>query len=548
MARIYPDRPLGTTPSNAERKVFYALKDLLPDEYTVLHSVPVYLKADHGSKMQNGELDFLVIHPDKGMLVIEVKGGGITRDASSGKWSSTDAKDGVHPIKDPYEQGKKYAYAISNLAEREKTTRKFDYPFFHAVWFPDIDTSGAALGISDNLHMITLGKQDLAQTASSVPRVFRNCLGGGNDVPGEGGVEALRSFLSPSWTLSVKLGSSIEDERHNIVEATRSQYRVLSLLQRFQRALVSGPAGSGKTFLAIEKARRICSASPESRVLIACYNKSLSGLIKSHVVHDSRIDVFTFHKLCTSFCKDASIPIPSGHESGLDEFYDAELPDLLLEALCKVGSRYDAIIVDEGQDFDPSWWPILEQCLRDPGKGLFYIFYDNNQGIYEKRQDFPIMQEPFVLEENCRNTRKILELVNEFYEAETLPVPLGPEGRSPDLIKVEAPDLEVDTLHRVLKKLVKTEKVNCNDIVILTPHAESRSVLKSGIDVGGLKLSWDPHSRGEGIVLCSTIHSYKGLESPVVIVAEISTLPRGKSRALLYVAYSRANSHLVVLC
>jgi len=548
MARIYPDRPIGTTTSNAERKVFYALKDLLPDEYTVLHSVPVYTKEEQGGKMQNGELDFLVIHPDKGMLVIEVKGGGISRDASSGKWSSVDAKGDIHTIKDPYEQGKKYAYAVNKLVEREKTTRKFDYPFFHAVWFPDVDTSGTSLGISDNLHLITLGKQDLAQAENAVPRVFKNCLGGGNDVPGERGVEALRLFLSPSWTLSIKLSSSIEEEKQDIIEATKSQYRVLSLLQRYQRALVSGPAGSGKTFLAIEKARRIRHASPESRVLVTCFNNNLSGLIKSQLISDSGIDVFSFHKLCASFCKDAAIPIPSEHGSGADGFYATEFPNLLLDALCKVGSRYDAIIVDEGQDFDPSWWPILEQCLKDPSKGLFYIFYDNNQVIYGKDQDFPIIQEPFVLEENCRNTKRILELVNEFYEAESDPVPLGPDGRNPEFIKIEAPSSEIETLSRVVKKLVKEEKVDCRDIVILTPNAENRSNLSDGLDIGGLKLSWEPGIRKEGKISCSTIHSYKGLECPVVIVTEMSNLPRGKARSLQYVAYSRANSHLVVLC
>ena len=107
MARMYPDKPLGTTASNAERKVFYALKDLLSDDYTVLHSVPVYLKENQGGKMLNGELDFLILHPEKGMLIVEVKGGGISRDASTGRWSTIDSKGETHTIKDPFEQGKK---------------------------------------------------------------------------------------------------------------------------------------------------------------------------------------------------------------------------------------------------------------------------------------------------------------------------------------------------------------------------------------------------------------------------------------------------------
>jgi hypothetical protein len=546
MARIYPDRPLGTTASNAERKVFYALKELLPDDYTVLHSVPVYLKEEPTSKMQNGELDFLILHPDKGMLVIEVKGGGISRDAMSGKWSTIDSKGDKYTIKDPYEQGKKYAYAINKIVEREKTTRKYDYPFFHAVWFPDVDTNGSSIGISDKLHLITLGKQDLEQTATAIPRVFKNSIGGGVETPGNSGVDALRMFLSPSWMLSLKLANSIEEEKQTFVEATKSQYRVLSLLQRYQRALVCGPAGSGKTFLAIEKAKRICLNSPESRILITCFNSNLADLIKSNLLTGSRIDVFSFHKLCVSFCKEAAISIPneSGHS---DQFYDTELPSLLLDAVCKLGSRYDAIIVDEGQDFDPSWWMILEQCLKDPSRGLLYIFYDDNQGIYGKRQYFPISDEPFVLEENCRNTKKILKLVNEFYQADNLPIPLGPEGRDPEYVKIEPNRSEREILSLIIKKLVKDEKVDCKDIVVLTPNSENKTILKSGIDIGGLKLSWEQGIRRDGMVSCSTIHSYKGLERPVVIVAELSSMPLEKARILQYVAYSRANSHLIII-
>lgn len=546
MARIYPDKPLGTTGSNAERKVFYALKELLPDDYTVLHSVPVYLKEDPTSRMQNGELDFLVLHPDKGMLIIEVKGGGIARDALSGKWTTIDFKGDVFIIKDPYEQGKKYAYAINKIVEREKTTRKYDYPFFHAVWFPDVDTSVANFGISDNLHLITLGKQDLEQTATAIPRVFKNSLGGGVESPGNNGVEALRIFLSPSWLFSIKLANSIEEEKNTFFEATKSQYRILSLLQRYRRALVCGPAGSGKTFLAIEKAKRICLSSPESRILITCFNTNLADLIKNHLFKEKQIDVFNFHKLCASYCKEAGITMPDDF-SQIDYFYSSELPNLLLESICKVGSRYDAIIVDEGQDFDPSWWILLEQCLKDPSQGYLYIFYDNNQGLYGKRQDFPINDEPFVLEENCRNTKKILRVVNEYYRSESLPIPLGPDGREPEFVKIEPTSSEVETLGRIIKKLVKDEKVDCKDIVILTSNAENKSSLKSGIDIGGLKLSWEPSVKKDGIISCSTIHSYKGLERPVVIVTDVSRFTSEKARTLQYVAYSRANSHLIIL-
>lgn len=547
MARMFPDKPLGTTASNAERKVFYALKDLLPEEYTVLHSVPVYIKDESSGRMYNGEVDFLVIHPEKGFLVIEVKGGGISKDATNGTWSSEDAHGNIHVIKDPYEQGKKYAYAISNLLEREKTTRKYDYPFFHAVWFPDVHTNQVSLGISDNLHLLTLGKQDLDNAEAAIPRVFRNCIGGGRDVPEQDGVDAFRKFLAPSWKLSIKLSNAIEDEQRTLIEATKSQYKVLSLLQRYTRALVSGPAGSGKTYLAVEKVRRIHQQSPHAHILLTCYNSNLATRIWSMLQDVDNVEVCTFHKLCVNYCKEASIRISVPSQSHQNDYFDTELPGLLLNALCEIGARYDAIIVDEGQDFDPSWWPILEQCLNDPEKGLFYIFFDDNQGIYGKKQNYPIKQEPFVLEENCRNTKKILRLVNEYYKGVVNPVPLGPEGRDPEIYKADSPEILISTLKDIISNLIKSEKVHTEDIIVLTPNVEENSLWKSGMEVGGIRLSWDLDSVIDKTVACSTIHSFKGLERPIVILTEIDSVPLGKQSAIKYIAYSRANSHLIII-
>jgi len=77
MARMYPDHPLGDTKSNAERKVFYALKDTLSNDYMVLHSVPIYRRPKKNGPLLDGEIDFLILHSDKGMIAIEVKGGAL---------------------------------------------------------------------------------------------------------------------------------------------------------------------------------------------------------------------------------------------------------------------------------------------------------------------------------------------------------------------------------------------------------------------------------------------------------------------------------------
>ena len=409
MGKIFPDHPLKNTKSNAERKVFYSLKDLLSDEYTILHSVPVYRRSSKGSRLVDGELDFLLIHPDKGFIVIEVKGGGILRDSFTGQWKSVGADGQEHNIKDPYEQGKEYSFAILGDLKKQNTTLSFNYPVSHAAWFPDINVKGRDLGISVELSGITLDKNDLGKTATSIPSLFKTCLGDKNNLtPGIMGVKALCDYLAPSWEIRISLSSVIKAEQKIVYEATRSQYRILSLLQRHNRALICGAAGTGKTFIALEKAKRIIESNEGKKVLLVCFNVRLSEKLKELVNFTSNIDVFHFHGLCVAMCQKSNIPIPQPDPIGPPEtYFKHELPEALLDALCQVDDRYDALIVDEGQDFDSSWWMPLSETLKNPNDDIFYIFYDDNQMLYNRNINFPIHKDSFFLHENCRNTKQL---------------------------------------------------------------------------------------------------------------------------------------------
>ena len=192
MARMFPNRLLAGTQSNAERKVFHALKDLLSESYTVFHSIPVYRQSDHGGRLADGEIDFLVVHPDKGLLLIEVKGGGISHESASGEWMSTDIQGCRHVIKNPYEQGKGYKYALIHELRDCKLTQNFAFATGHAVWFPDIDLTFNRLGFSTNLEGITLDARDLKGAEHAIEKLFETSLGTLHmATPGHAGIEAL---------------------------------------------------------------------------------------------------------------------------------------------------------------------------------------------------------------------------------------------------------------------------------------------------------------------------------------------------------------------
>ena len=550
MAKMYPSRPQKDTESNAERKVFYSLKDLLSDDYTVIHSLSVYKKSNRNSPLHDGEIDFLIIHPDKGMLALEVKGGGVEIDSAAGEWYSTDYRGIRHRIKNPYEQSKKHIHTLAREIENHAELRRFCFPFGHAVWFPDLDLTGKNLGMSSQLKNITMDATDLSRVSNAIPQVFRNAIGENpRKVPTVEGVKVFQKFYAPSRTIQINMSSKIATEKKEFFEATKSQYKILSLLARFRRVSISGAAGCGKTFLALEKARRIVEEDSDKKVLIVCFNNVLAKVLRKMNPEVNQIDVFHFHGLCTEFCRKANFDIPEPDPHGdKGSFFRNELPDCLIDALGEIDDRYDALIVDEGQDFSDSWWLPLQEVLEEPEEGMFYIFFDDNQKIYGDVLQLPFGCEPSIsLDENCRNSKCIHNESMKYYKGVSKPYAIGPEGRSPELIKLKNDETEYELVDKITADLLKTEKMTPDDITILTPRHQTKSVWNGNIVLSNRRVTWDINQRGNGKIFCSTIHAFKGLESPVIIITELASIFSSQREELMYVATTRANSHLVII-
>ena len=541
MAVMYPRKLLAGTQSNAERKVFGALRDLLSDEYTVFHSVPMYRQLQTTGGIGDGEIDFLLAHPKKGLLVVEVKGGGILHEASGKEWYTTDFSGDRHRIRDPFEQAKDYKYLLRDDLRACQLTRRFEYPIAHAVWFPDVDLLGRRLGLSVQIERITLDARALDAAGSAIPGLFTSALGDSSkEAPGAAGLTALVGYLAPHWEFSPTLAAKIHDENREIAEATKSQYGVLSLLSRVPRALVSGCAGSGKTILALEKAHRL--AANGARVLLLCFNKKLAAWLRTQAIQ--RVEAHHFHGFCVHLCHEVGLATPTPDPHGdTSAFFKFELPDALMDALTQTERRYDAVIVDEAQDFLPSWWVPVQETLVDPANGTFYIFFDDNQAIYVKRPEFPFPGPLLSLTENCRNTQRIHREVAKYYGGADAVTCLGPEGRPLEILRADDVVRAVET---VVKRLVHEEGLRASDITLLSPLGPSRSIIQEGQRIGNLHLSWGELGSGD-TVHCSTIHAFKGLESPVILLCELDQVHVASRNELLYVGLSRARNHLVVV-
>ena len=261
------------------------------------------------------------------------------------------------------------------------------------------------------------------------------------------------------------------------------------------------------------------------------------------------------------------MPNPDGADQRQqsEEFFNVQLPEYLLQALDVVPDRFDAIVVDEGQDFFADWWAVLLLCLQDAEKGILYIFYDQNQNIWNEKADFPLDLEPFTLSENLRNTRQIHQLLEGYFKGEDYNG-AGPDGGAVEYIETGDGENKValySVLTDLVKKITGKEKVKSSDIVVLTGKRRDDSLLAGFEELAGYRLT--SRMDGQGIVFTS-IRRFKGMERAVVILIELDELveesclldglksrlskkidPHSLAQGLLYVGLSRAQSYLYVV-
>lgn len=549
MAQMFPEEPREDVESPAERAVFDALKQNLPDDYTVIHGLHIYHRPNPKGRLKESEEDFIIMHPGWGWLAVEVKGGDINYNPRTGSWFSTNARNEINPVKDPYSQASKNQHALEKQIRQDTALSRFNFPCGHAVWFPDISIRGVRLGISSHLAEITLDCHALEETEGHIRGLFSKSLGQQiANPPGPEGIKALRQFLAPSWHFSVNLAQKIKRQDADILKATERQYQALRLISRRNRAAICGPAGSGKTLLAMEKAIRHTESYPGNKVLILCFNKALASHIRNTLKGLAGIDVCNFHNYCELMAQRAGIRLKEFTASDGDDYFNSYLPGLLEEALKKIGGGYDAVIVDEGQDFQGEWWLLVEDSLREPENGLFYIFYDDNQLIYTDKIELPFDNEPFPLIENCRNTRAIHAETMRYYRGEEPPEAHGPEGWPAEKVLVPNPDDEPGKLAELLKRLVNSEGIAPESIVALTPCGLSRTRYPAGKRLASFTVRRDFSSkRNSREIDFSTIHAFKGLEADVVILAELDGIQKWHRDQLMYIGTSRAKHHLVML-
>jgi hypothetical protein len=533
---MYPERLPYEAESDAERRLFDTFRTEFSDDFVVLWGVR-WLAKRRSRGAQDGEADFVVAHPKHGVMVLEVKGGGIKKDAESGRWISTDRAGVEHEIKDPFHQASRSMHALREKLREAESSSRYSYPMCYAVVFPDIFVE-EDLG-PEAPREIVIDAMKVRSLKQAIIDAFQYRAAAG-EPPGAEGIEALVGVLGSSWQIETTIGTCLQDQERLIRLLTEQQFSVLDFLGRHRRALISGCAGSGKTMLALEKARRL--AREGYHVLVTCYNQNLGNWMSAQV-SDEGIEVRRFLSLCRTYAEQAGIELEK-HADETDDEYFGRFPDALMDSLERVPDRYDAIIVDEGQDFEEEWWVPLQELLADQDDGILYIFYDDNQRLYTRTSSFPIRDEPYHLTVNCRNTRQIHEAVMLFHTSDAETKCLGPDGSPLRFHESAATANERREVQALIANLVDKEKIQPGEIALLTRRSRERSAWSNPPKGLNWEATWDL-SNAAGKVVCSTVHGFKGLERPVVVVCELTGIDLAKDLELLYVAFSRARVLLI---
>ena len=391
MPVLLPAEPTFVTTS--ERKVWEALREQLGDDDVLVSGLRI---SDRG---KDHEIDIAVVFANGGVVVAEVKGSKVWCDEQG--WLIE--RHGRATRIDPVGQARGSLYALRAWVDQDKRWgSRTSIRWGHAVVLPYTRVDDA-FALTDAQRWQVAGSNDMHRLADLLRGI----------VIGQQNAKRLLD-LDDVYALVEVLGGRGLPQRDLIGQAAErddeverlsaEQAVILDAARLLNRVEVRGGAGSGKTWLAVEQARRL--SKDGKRVALTCYSRGLAAWLERRVATFPRKErpayVGTFHNLGVEW----GAPTGSDDDS---RFWEVELPELMVELgeNQAPGKLFDAVVVDEAQDFADLWWPAVLAALRDEDGGGLYVFSDEGQRVFSRFGGAPAGLVPLVLDQNLRNTRQI---------------------------------------------------------------------------------------------------------------------------------------------
>lgn len=572
---------------SGERRLALRLEDKLEDDYLCWYDVSIGHRTLHP--------DFVIFHPARGLLVLEVKDWKLATIATIDRAQvGLRVADAVKHVPNPLEQARQYMFAVTNRMEQDPQLVLRDgphkgkplFPYGHGV----VLTSITRKQFEDNRlaeaipsHLV-ICQDEMTETVE--PEAFQKRLWDMFPVRfaiklSLPQIDRIRWHMFPEIRIPAQI--DLFEEGQKAVEIP-DLIRVMDLQQeQLARSLgeghrvIHGVAGSGKTLILGFRAEHLAKACSRP-ILVLCYNKALAAKLAGMMAArglDQKVTVVHFHAWCYRQLKAYNAGLPNVADSSA---YAAALVDKVIQSVDKKlipTAQYDAVLIDEGHDFKPEWFKLVVQMIH-PNSSSLLVLYDDAQSIYggKKKLRFSFSSvgvqakgRTTILKLNYRNTQEILAVARAFADellspkdaeeefAPTVqPMSAGRRGPKPLLIKFPTLRAEVDFLAGRIEE-AKRGGAPWSDMAVIYRHRGigdevSKALSRKGIPFQ-LPDSKHPFVPGQDGVSVVTMHSSKGLEFPLVCIPGIGapfahSEEPGDEAKLLYVAMTRATHELVM--
>jgi hypothetical protein len=514
----------------SERSTYQALIDQLEPNDLV---VPGQRVTDH---LKDHEVDFVVAIEGAGIVCLEVKGGEVWHDGEGWRQFRGGRECKIEPVR----QAREACYALRDFIEKDPRWTQGRLRWDHVIVLPNTELADD-FDLPECPRWKVIDRNDLRDLVSKLRQVLvRQEL----DRPllTREGSEQITVALSGRGLPQRDVVSRALANEDAADALTQHQSVILDATRLLNRVEVRGGAGSGKTFLAMEQARRL--AQRGERVALVCYSHGLASYLERIAATWPRRQqpayVGEFHALGVQW------GAPQGPDEALRneetvKFWEQDLPLQManLAAGLEPGHRFDSVVVDEAQDFADAWWDPLLAALRDADEGGLYVFSDEGQRVFNRHGSPPVPLVPLILDHNLRNTRQI---ANAFQPLVDHPMRFlggeGPAVRFVPCTRDEALNVGDDQIDLLLDEGWRPE-----DIALLTTgsrHPEQTERQKDGHSAYW-DTFWDTDQVFYGHVL-----GFKGLERRCVVLVVNDSGKFERSRERLYVGLSRARDQLVV--
>lgn len=582
----------NTEDGGAERRVLVQLQRCLEDDYLVWHNIPVGTKGR--------QPDFVILHPGRGLLVLEVKGwrAGSLRNATRNDISLATQRGLVNCIH-PELQARGYATELVNQMQRDpglchaegRWANKLITPYGWGSVLANIERKKITDEAWDEIFAVsrTLTREDLEESVD--PGAFQARLWGMFTVNVKHTLtlpqrDRVRWHLFPEIRIQTQASLLDEADETPTPSPADELLQVMDLQQEtLARSLgdghrvVHGVAGSGKTMLLVYRAMQLAAAAkPEQPILVLCYNRPLSARIDALLRQrgiDERVQVRTFHSWCEEMVRAYQLAVPVHRQDR--NYYDA-MVDTVIQAIDHgrvPRAQYCALMIDEAHDFEDAWLRLAPQLI-DPDTRSLLVLYDDAQSIYRKpRRNFSFASvgieargRTSVLKVNYRNTSEVLALATRTAGqllsganpdtddeiAHLAPMAGGRRGPVPELMRARSAREEAELIAERLSDAL-ADGVHPSDIGILARRHDLLDAVEAALRERGIPSQRLKGPQGRAwaadSIKLTTLHASKGLEFHTVAIVGLQAVPDARQAAdeewrLLYVAMTRATHRLVL--